>query len=145
MPNSSNVGAARTSGSIVPPPGVSLGASAQLEVREDPERQDEQLHGHPGEQRPVLARGGPPLLQHGAFHERVGEPEQDRGAGGRRQQTEEFGSGVEVDGELHAGELFAVRAAGELRQDQPQEQTQRVGDHGVVSACKPCAAATSAS
>ena len=131
MPNSSRVGAARTSGSIVPAARRHLGAAAQLEVSEDPERQDEELHGHPGEQRPVLARGRPPLLQHGAFHERVGEPEQDRGPRGRRQQTEQLGSGVEVDGEHHPGELFAVRAAGELRQHQPQEQTQRVGHHRV--------------
>ena len=40
----------------------------------------------------------------------------------RRQQTEDLGSGVEVDGEDHPGKRLAVRPTGELRQHQARSR-----------------------
>ena len=113
-------------GSIVPPPGRRLGAAAQLEEREDPERQDEQLHGHPGEQRPVLARGARRSSSTVRDTRGIESPNRMSAPTAAASRPSSSAAGVQVDGEHHPGSVRPFERPASARQAQPQEQAERV-------------------
>ena len=100
----------------------------QLEEREHAERQDEQLHRHPREERTVLPGRGPPFLEDRPRHVRDRESEEDHATDDGGDEPEQLGGGVQADGEAHPREIGSVRGARERRQTHPQEQAERERD-----------------
>ena len=110
--------------------GLGFRSAPELDEREDPDRQHDQLDRDAGEQGTVLPRRRASLLEHGSRDVGERQQEQDQGAEGRRDGTEDLRGRVQLHGEQHAGERRSVRTTGEAREAETDQEADRERDRG---------------